>query len=124
MYIDVAKNYNSNLLEFPQTIVPSPIDIDYKNGFIRRYFCRMANDSSGHIFEIDKDIYIKQSKNAYWIVCEIKWRIAGPINTTYDFIGNIDDIGVINANKAAITRASQKVKNIGLYLPNILQFHK
>ena len=38
--------------------------------------------------------------------------------------GDIDDVGVINANKTSIINASQTLKNIGLYLPNLSQFYK
>ena len=55
---------------------------------------------------------------------DIKWRIRGPINTIYKMDGGVDDVGVINANKATLATASKELKNIGLYLPNILQFHK
>jgi hypothetical protein len=55
---------------------------------------------------------------------DLKWRIKGPQTATYKMDGNIDDKGVTNSNKAAITRASYSLKNIALYLPNILQFYK
>mgnify|MGYP003346855108 CR=1 FL=1 len=41
-----------------------------------------------------------------------------------DTSGEVDDKGVRNSNKSAISLATSDIKNIGLYLPNILQFHK
>jgi hypothetical protein len=38
--------------------------------------------------------------------------------------GEVNDIGVRNSNKATISIAASKIKNIGLYLPNLLQFYK
>ena len=34
------------------------------------------------------------------------------------------DKGVINSNRATIAATSKTLKNIGLYLPNLLQFYK
>jgi hypothetical protein len=38
--------------------------------------------------------------------------------------GNVSDIGIRESNRAAINLAALKIKNISLYLPNILQFYK
>ena len=124
MYKDIANNLNIFNIELPNTIVPFPTQDDYSLGFIMRYFIQKANDENSHLFEIDENKFEKYKENPFWQVVELKWRITGPKTTIYKNDGSIDDVGVINANKAAITRASQKVKNIGLYLPNILQFHK
>jgi hypothetical protein len=42
----------------------------------------------------------------------------------YSNNGSMTDIGVIASNAASISIISNKIKNIGLYLPNLLQFHK
>jgi hypothetical protein len=124
MYKDVAKNIEIFKIKYPKTIVPSPSDTDYSSGFIRRYFVRKSNDMNGHIFEIDKDTYSEYLNNPFWIVGDLKWRIRGPIQETYKDNGEIDDIGVRNSNKASINIIASTLKNVGLYLPNLLQFHK
>ena len=124
MYKDVANNINDFKIELPKTIVPSPNDTDYSYGFIRRYFCQRANDSNSHLFEISEDVYNKLQDSPFWKIIDIKWRITGPINETYNTMGFVDDIGVRSSNKAAIGIASQYIKNISLYLPNLLQFYK
>ena len=124
MYKDVAKNIDIFQIEYPNTIVPNPTTQDYENGFIRRYFIRQFNDVNGHIFEISNESYSKYLESPFWIVEQIKWRITGPINEIYKDNGEIEDIGVKNSNIAALNIASEKLKNIGLYLPNLLQFHK
>ena len=124
MYKDVAKNIDFFKIEYPNTIVPTPISQDYQIGFIRRYFIRHTNDVDGHIFEISEDTYLQYLENPFWKVQQIKWRIAGPIETTYKDSGEIDDMGVKNSNTSALNIASMNLKNIKLYLPNILQFHK
>ena len=124
MYKDVVNNLNLFDIKYPKTIVPNPSEDDYSVGFIIRYFIQKVNDDSGHIFEIDANEYNVYQNNLHWKSVELRWRITGPKNTTYDVGGNIDDKGVINANKSSISRASTKLKNIGLYLPNLLQFYK
>ena len=124
MYKDVVNNLSLFDIKYPKTIVPTPSEDDYSVGFIVRYFIQKVNDENGHIFEIDENEYNLYRNNLHWKTDELKWRITGPKNPTYDLNGNIDDKGVINANKASISRASTKLKNIGLYLPNLLQFYK
>ena len=124
MYKDVAKNIEIFNIQFPKTIVPSPTENDYNLGFIRRYFIRRINDENGFIFEIDENEYQKYLTNPFFESATIKWRISGPIEIKYKDNGEIDDKGVKNSNKTAINIASEKLKNIGLYLPNILQFYK
>jgi hypothetical protein len=124
MYKDVAKNIDVFKIEYPDTIVPIPNSQDYENGFIRRYFIRQSNDINGHIFEISSDLYSNYLENPFWITEQVKWRIAGPIETTYKNDGEINDVGVKNSNTAALNIASIKLKNIKLYFPNLLQFYK
>jgi len=124
MYKDITNNSKLFEVNIPQTIVPNPNDDDYKVGFIVRYFVQKRNDENAHIFEVNQNEYQKLKNNPHWKVMDLKWRIKGPQTATYKMDGNIDDKGVTNSNKAAITRASYSLKNIALYLPNILQFYK
>ena len=124
MYKDIAKNIDTFIIKYPKTLVPLPSQNDYKAGFIRRYFIRRANDEYGHIFEIDQNEYDEYSDSPFWIATDIKWRIAGPQNPVYKDDGNVEDMGVVNSNKAAIARGSIQLKNLKLYLPNLTQFYK
>ena len=122
MYKKVANNIDLFIVNTPNTIVPNPTEEDYYIGFVRRYFVRKANDVNGFTYEIAKDEYAEYIDNPFWTTTDIKWRISGPLNPTYKENGEEDDRGVMNSNKAAIGIAASKIKNIGLYLPNILQF--
>lgn len=124
MYNDVAQNIQDFDLTYPETIIPDPKDTDYKVGFIRRYFVKKANDPDSHIFEVSDSTFSKYSKKPFWIADSVKWRISGPLNETYKPNGEIEDRGISNSNKAAIARAAVTLKNIGLYLPNLLQFYR
>lgn len=124
MYKDIAKNLEIFEIKYPETLVPMPKDSDYDIGFIRRYFIRKTNDPNGHVFEIDDKTYSKYTKSPFWITENVKWRIKGPLEVTYNKRGDIDDKGVRNSNAVALSRAAQTMKNIGLYLPNLLQFYR
>jgi hypothetical protein len=124
MYKDLIQGRELYSLDFPKTIVPSPNDIDYENGFINRYFTQRVNDSNSFVFEMDLEEYNSLLENPYWTLGEMRWRITGPTSAVYSNNGTINDIGVVASNAASISIVSSKIKNIGLYLPNLLQFHK
>jgi hypothetical protein len=124
MYNNLISGKTNYSLDFPKTIVPIPSDTDYENGFIERYFTQKVNDKNSYVFEIDKEEYSNLFENPYWISEIMKWRITGPITPVYNIDGILTDKGVIESNNASISIISEKVKNVGLYLPNILQFHK
>jgi hypothetical protein len=124
MYSDLVKNKTFYSLDIPKTIVPSPKPEDYESSFIERYFIQKVNDTYGFVYEIDKNEYSKIKSNPYWLTEIINWRITGPLNEVYGDNGLLIDKGVINSNKATLAAASKKLKNIGLHLTNVLQFHK
>lgn len=124
MYKDLIKNKTFFPLTIPNTIVPSPSEEDYEIGSIDRYFAQKANDINGFVYEINLDTFSKLNENPNWNVEIVRWRISGPLNEVYNNLGTLTDKGVINSNTASVFIASTTLKNIGLYLPNFLQFHK
>ena len=124
MYKNIANNLDLFKIETPKTIVPVPTVSDYELGFIRRYFAQIANDSNGHIYEINDEVYLELEKSPFWKVVDMKWRIRGPLDTVYDAEGSISDMSVSSSNNASIGLAGKKLNNIRLYLPNLLQFRK
>ena len=124
MYNDVVKNIENFNFQIPQTIVPKPTESDYSNGVIRRYFIQKTNDSNGFVFEVSLEVHDELINNPFWKVADLKWRISGPKETVYNKVGELSDVGVEITNKQIINLTSKKIKNIGLYLPNLLQFHK
>ena len=123
MYKDVAKNIDDFIIKYPKTIVPKPTDDDYETGYIDRYYIRKTNDSNGSIFEVNKEVHDEYKTKPFWKVATIRWRIAGPINPTYKDNGEVDDVGVQASNRASLSLAFKNMRNIALYLPNLLQFH-
>ena len=124
MYKDVAKNIENFTLQIPKTVIPIPTEFDYDNGFLRRYFIQKTNDSNGFVFEVSLEVHDELINNPFWKVTDLKWRITGPKETVYNQKGELSDIGVEITNKQIINLTSKKIRNIGLYLPNLLQFYK
>ena len=124
MYKDLIKNKTIYSLDIPKTIVPTPTDTDYSNGIMDRYFAQRVNDDNGFVYEINLDTYNELKLNPYWIIETIKWRLSGPIDAIYDENGKMTDKGVKNSNIDSITEGQKIIRNLRLYLINILQFYK
>jgi hypothetical protein len=124
MYKDVAKNIENFTLQIPKTVIPIPTEFDYDNGFLRRYFIQKTNDSNGFVFEVSEEVHDELRDNPFWKLADLKWRITGPKETVYNQKGELSDIGVEITNKQIINLTSKTIRNISLYLPNLLQFHK
>jgi hypothetical protein len=124
MYKDIAKNIENFTLQIPKTVIPIPTEFDYDNGFIRRYFIQKTNDSNGFVFEVSEEVHDELRDNPFWKVADLKWRITGPKETVYNQKGELSDIGVEITNKQIINLTSKTIRNISLYLPNLLQFYK
>ena len=124
MYTNLINNKTDYSFSNPKTIVPIPTESNYETGFMERYFCQKVNDSNGFVFEISFDVYKELEINPYWKVVIMRWRIRGPKEIVYNEFGTLLDMGVKQSNKNSIAITTQHLKNIGLYLPNILQFHK
>lgn len=124
MYSDLKNINQFYSLHIPETYVPEPDSDDYVTGFIVRYFVQKSNDKNGFVFELQHDIFSEMVKNPYWVSIEMRWRISGPLDFVYDEVGKISDMGVRASNKSSINIAAEHIKNIGLYLPNLLQFYK
>ena len=118
-----SKSFN-NLKENVKTSIPTPTDSDYKRGWVRRYFAQRTNDKGAPIYEVDSSQYTRLTSKDIFTVVTIKWRISGPRDAQYDSIGNIMDKGVRESNRIAIQLVTDKIPNLKLYLPNLLQFHK
>ena len=124
MYKDLIKDKKLYSLEIPQTVVPSPTDDDYYYGVLNRFYTQKPNDLNGFVYEIDSNTYDILKENPYWLIGSIYWRIAGPLDMVYNDNGMVIDKGVFNSNTASIRLGAETLKNLGLYLPNILQFYK
>ena len=92
--------------------IPQPSEKDYKRGYIVRYFAQKANDKSAPIYEISKGLYGKLSNISYYTVTFLDWRLTGSPKE------------IKKSNSVSIRIAANDIYKIGLYLPNLLQFHQ
>lgn len=123
-YNELTKSKNSTNYSKIKTHIPTPVELDYKKGYILRYFCQKTNDTNSPIYELDSIQYSKYKNNPFYIVANLRWRISGPKETVYDDKGNILDKSVSESNRISIKLVSNKIPNLKLYLPNLLQFYK
>jgi hypothetical protein len=104
------------------THVPNPTVSDYQVGYIRRYFIQKRNDKSSPIYEVSLNEYERIVKEPLYIGVNVKWRISGPI--TEMMLDSVLDKGVRESNRIAIFLVIDKIPNLKIYLPNLLQFHE
>ena len=123
------KRYSQIIKKTPKEIniiayLPVLKDIDYRRGFVKRYFIQKTNDKGSPIYEISKRDRNRFITNSLYTIVELKWRIKGPLDTQYDSVGNITDKAVSESNRITIKLVSHLIPTLKLYLPNLLQFYK
>ena len=94
------------------TIIPKPIEKDYKNGYIKRYFIQKLNDSSSPIYEIKQSSFSSFNGNAFYSAVSLYWRLTG----------SKEDVK--NSNRESVRIACETIPKLYLYLPNLIQFYK
>lgn len=94
------------------THIPKPTSDDYLSGYITRFFIQKVNDKSSPIYEVKANYSSKIENKVYYTIAVLDWRIRGTVEE------------VKKSNAASIRLASNDIPKIGLYLPNLLQFHK
>lgn len=100
---------NENGFEI-NTYCPTPSDIDYKNGFIVRYFAQKTNDTSGYIYELNETSHLALLLNPFYTTTSIRWRISGT------------DDKIKESNFKSVQIGMKKIPLLIKYLPNYLQF--
>jgi len=99
-------------------------ETDYSKGWFNRYFVQKTNDKASPIFEVNYSEFLRLRQNTLFSCVLIRWRISGPKEAQYDSKGNMIDKGVKESNRIAISLVADKIPNLKLYLPNLLQFYK
>ena len=92
--------------------IPELTDVDYKRGYVERYFIQKSNDKASPIYEVNSSGFSKFSKNPFWVTIALDWRLVGEATE------------VKKSNSVSIRIAAEVMPRIQLYLPNLLQFHK
>jgi hypothetical protein len=92
--------------------IPTPNDMDYKRGYITRYFTQKINDVNGPVYEVNDKLYSRLINNSFYAISNLDWKITGT------------DDEIKEANAKSVKRASKNLSAIQLYLPYLLQFKK
>jgi len=111
-YKEISKLSSSFDKKKITSFIPTPTDKDYKNGYIKRYFVQKSNDVNSPIYEIKRISFSSLDNNPFYKATSILWRIKGPVED------------VKKSNSASVQIGGEDIKNLYLYLPNLLQFHK
>lgn len=90
--------------------VPEPTDVDYKRGYIIRYFVQKANDVESPVYEINSTTFNAYGNTAFYTTVSLDWRLTG------------SDEQIKESNYQSVKLASKTMKAILFYLPNYLQF--
>jgi len=113
---DRYKKVKGNLSEYelPEILayIPTPTEIEYKRGYIQRYFVQKSNDINSYIFEVNKNSFGTLIVSPYFTVVAILWKISG--NPTE----------IMDANSKSIKIGNKTIPSLHKYLQNTLQFSK
>lgn len=111
-YNDLIRDQGKSLIQEKKikTFVPSPTYVDFRRGYIVRYFIQRTNDESSVIYEISENDYKNFISDNFYTAVNIDWRLTG----------RIENIKL--SNEKSVKLGSKKIKNLILYLPNYLQF--
>lgn len=90
--------------------IPEPTYVDYRKGYIVRYFIQRINDDNALIYEVNETDYLKFSLDPFYNTVNIDWRLTG---------GNAEVIE--ESNSKSVKFGSKKMKSLIFYLPNYLQ---
>jgi len=123
-YKELTKNAFTSLNVTVKAFIPKPSESDYIKGYVTRYFTQSTNDINSPIYEISSNEFGRLNNVVTYVTTTLRWRLTGPRETIYDDNGNIVDKGVLESNRISIQLASVVIKNLNLYLPNLLQFRK
>ena len=113
---DRYNQLNNNLSEYnlPEILahIPSPTEIEYKRGYIQRYFVQKSNDMDSYIFEVSKYKFASLQISPYFTIVAILWKISGNPTERMD------------ANSKSIKIGNKTIPSLHKYLQNTLQFSK
>tara|TARA_Y100001963_G_C6739068_1_gene427961 strand:+ start:1121 stop:1525 length:405 start_codon:yes stop_codon:yes gene_type:complete len=115
--------------KYAKLYIPKPTLLDYKKGYIIRYFAKQVNDQNAPIIEINKSQYKSWTDNdsgldnGFYKVTSIKWKISGPDKNIIKN-GFLYEKSIFNANKDMVMLKSNSFPGLSDKLVNYLQFAK
>jgi hypothetical protein len=86
---------------------PQPQTIDYKRGYIMRYFVKKRNQN-GYLVEVDKEVFesLKEVDSQYnyqiYHAIDTFWQISGPLHDFIDSTTGVRTAGIIDTNERLV----------------------
>jgi len=120
-YKQISKQRN-RIPEKIDSFIPTPSEKDYERGYINRCFIQKTNDKSSVIYEVNPSRLNYYTNKSTFVGVILKWRISG--KDKKEDLKNPNEKTVKESNRIAIKLVSDKIPNLKLYLPNLLQFYK
>jgi len=96
----------------PAAFIPNPNEMDYKKGYVDRFFIQKINDTNAPIIEINASEVNDVLSAGYHTFVKVMWKISG----------KEEEIKMIN--KKSIKFVYKEMPKLLFYLPNLLQFAK
>ena len=119
---DSVKRVPSQVRQTVSPATPKPKDVDYKRGYIKRYFVQRANDNRAPISEVSSTKFAQVATNAFYKQVKLRWRINGPLEDYKDAEGNVKK-GVYTSNKRSIEEQLGKMPSLKNRLVNLGEYH-
>lgn len=108
---DKLKSIDSFKVTYAPSSSPTlPIQQDYVNGEMRRYFCKKTNEII--YLEVSKDTYDKLVKQD----SQILWQLYLPFNLPWQLSGSKEQVYKVNKNITELASVRQKLPMLAEYL--------
>lgn len=127
-YIQLT-NKKPDSKKYAKIYSPKPTLLDYKKGYIIRYFAKQVNDENAPIIEISRGQYKSWTDddsgldNGFYKVTSLKWKISGPKkNIIKD--GFLYEKSIFNANRDMVELKNNSFSGLRDKLVNYTQFSK
>jgi len=107
-------------LDDPVSFKPSPLEKDYDNSKITRYFVK--NLYTKTIYEVSRPTYTIYNKKdiilkKLYAAIKLVWKISGPLNDITNSRGTIVKTGIIETNQRTMALYKNKLPELPLVLP-------
>lgn len=120
IYPNKSATFAQQLQDMPYLVPPTVIRSDVENGFILRYFVRLANDKS-YVVEVDEKQYSQFSANQRFITTMVQWKIVGK-KETISLPNGIKINGVEDINRITVSQVDLTFGGLLHYITSYLEY--
>lgn len=122
-YKKLTGNQFSSLNTSISAFLPTVTENDYTKGYIIRFFTQKVNDPSSPIYEVSNINFQRLNNSVLYNTTSLRWRVTGTIDPVRNPRTNrVTDRGIRESNRISVELASTSIRNLKMYLPNLVQF--